>query len=54
MKKTIRKTMIKIDLTNIDSIKMAEKKKAELENKGYTLSEKIIGFSTAKFVYIKK
>lgn len=46
--------LIKVDLTSMDSIKQAEKKKRLLENKGYTLIEEDIGFNTYTMSYIKK
>ena len=51
MKKTVN---ISVNWDNLDSIKLAEKAKATLENKGYTLVNHFGGMFHSVYVYILK
>lgn len=44
---------ITINTMSIDSINRAEKRKLELENKGYTLVKTMPGFAVATLIYQK-
>ena len=45
---------IKVNWNNLDSIKAAEKTKAYLENKGYTLVNHFGGMNQSVLIYAKK
>jgi len=50
----MQQVTINIDWNSKDSIKSAEKLKAKLENKGYTLASQSGGLFHSAMVYIKK
>jgi cytolysin (calcineurin-like family phosphatase) len=49
--KKYKETTIKINERSIDSIKKAERKKAQLENQGYNLVSHFGGFSESVMIY---